>query len=343
MLRGIHARCAARRLARACLLVLAILGTGVDGRLSPTSLDIPGRRPRRPTASCANTSATRPRSRSCCAARPPPSTARAPNWSAPCAPPTRRSRPSRPGTEARSGRCGPAPTGRWSSPTSTSDLPHAVNDSVDELNGILERQIHPPVNAIQTSYATLSREIQDKSIDAAERSELIALPILLHRPPARLPLAGRGGDPARLRRGHGRRLARPALRPHRLVRHRRLRADRLHDDGPGARGGLRPADGLPLPRGARRRGRPARGGGDDPPHRRAHHGLRRQHPAALDAGRVLRRPRLAARLAGGDRGPGGRAQRPRRDRRRPGGARPARAEPRPLADRRRAPASAPRG
>ena len=35
--------------------------------------------------------------------------------------------------------------------------------------------------------------------------------------------------------------------------HRRLRADRLHDDGPGAGGRLRAADGLPLPRGAGRR------------------------------------------------------------------------------------------
>ena len=50
---------------------------------------------------------------------------------------------------------------------------------MDQLNGILEHKVHPPVNATQTSYATLSREIQDKSIDAAERSELIALPILL--------------------------------------------------------------------------------------------------------------------------------------------------------------------
>ncbi len=58
-------------------------------------------------------------------------------------------------------------------------LAAAVNDSVDELNTVLEEEIHPPVNSIQTSYATLSREIQDKSISAAEQSELIALPILL--------------------------------------------------------------------------------------------------------------------------------------------------------------------
>ena len=58
-------------------------------------------------------------------------------------------------------------------------LADSVNESVDELNRMLEEQIHPPVRATQTGYATLSRAIQDESIAAAERSELIALPILL--------------------------------------------------------------------------------------------------------------------------------------------------------------------
>ena len=58
-------------------------------------------------------------------------------------------------------------------------LGEAVNDSVDELDTILADNVSPPVRATQTSYATLSREIQDESIAAAERSELIALPILL--------------------------------------------------------------------------------------------------------------------------------------------------------------------
>src|SRR4249919_3241775 len=52
------------------------------------------------------------------------------------------------------------------------DLPHAVNDSVDHLNSILGHSVKAPVRATQTSYATLSRQIQDRSIDAAERSEL---------------------------------------------------------------------------------------------------------------------------------------------------------------------------
>jgi len=55
----------------------------------------------------------------------------------------------------------------------------AVNETVPELNRILEQQIRPPVRQTQTGFATLSRAIQDDSIDATERGELIALPILL--------------------------------------------------------------------------------------------------------------------------------------------------------------------
>ena len=75
------------------------------------------------------------------------------------------------------------------------------------------------------------------------------------RPAARLPLAGRGGDPARLRRAAV--FADPRRpRPARLrVRDRRLLARRLHDDGARPRGRLLAVDRLPLPRGARRRGR----------------------------------------------------------------------------------------
>ncbi|HEX8689950.1 MAG TPA: MMPL family transporter, partial [Solirubrobacterales bacterium] len=55
----------------------------------------------------------------------------------------------------------------------------AVNETVPELNEILERDVRPPVDATQTGFATLSRAIQDESIAATERGELIALPILL--------------------------------------------------------------------------------------------------------------------------------------------------------------------
>jgi RND superfamily putative drug exporter len=59
------------------------------------------------------------------------------------------------------------------------DTRTAVNETVPALNEILEDQIHAPVEATQTGFATLSRAIQQESIDASERGELLALPFLL--------------------------------------------------------------------------------------------------------------------------------------------------------------------
>ena len=58
-------------------------------------------------------------------------------------------------------------------------IDEAVKDTVPELNRTLEATIHPPVRSTQTGFATLSRAIQDDSITATQRGELIALPILL--------------------------------------------------------------------------------------------------------------------------------------------------------------------
>ncbi len=58
-------------------------------------------------------------------------------------------------------------------------IDEAVDETVPVLNRMLERRIRPPVRATQTGYATLSRAIQDDSIAATERGELIAMPILL--------------------------------------------------------------------------------------------------------------------------------------------------------------------
>ncbi|HEU4706311.1 MAG TPA: MMPL family transporter [Solirubrobacterales bacterium] len=55
----------------------------------------------------------------------------------------------------------------------------AVNETVPHLNRVLEEQIHPPVRATQTGYASLSRALQDENLKASERGELIALPFLL--------------------------------------------------------------------------------------------------------------------------------------------------------------------
>jgi RND superfamily putative drug exporter len=58
-------------------------------------------------------------------------------------------------------------------------IDEAVNESVPTLDETLEAKIQPPVRATQTGFATLSRAIQDDSVAATQRGELIALPVLL--------------------------------------------------------------------------------------------------------------------------------------------------------------------
>jgi RND superfamily putative drug exporter len=58
-------------------------------------------------------------------------------------------------------------------------IDEAVNEVVPRLDLTLEQRVRPPVRATQTGFATLSRAIQEESIAATERGELIALPILL--------------------------------------------------------------------------------------------------------------------------------------------------------------------
>jgi RND superfamily putative drug exporter len=59
------------------------------------------------------------------------------------------------------------------------DTKTAVNETVPHLERLLEENVTAPVTATQTGYATLSRALQEETIDAAEHGELIALPILL--------------------------------------------------------------------------------------------------------------------------------------------------------------------
>jgi putative drug exporter of the RND superfamily len=59
------------------------------------------------------------------------------------------------------------------------DTRTALNETVPQLNEILEREITSPVDATQTGYPTLSRAIQEDSLAATRRGELIALPFLL--------------------------------------------------------------------------------------------------------------------------------------------------------------------
>ncbi|HVD85889.1 MAG TPA: MMPL family transporter, partial [Solirubrobacterales bacterium] len=59
------------------------------------------------------------------------------------------------------------------------DTRTAVNDTVPHLKRVLEEEIHAPVRATQTGYASLSRAIQDENLKASNRGEMIALPFLL--------------------------------------------------------------------------------------------------------------------------------------------------------------------
>jgi putative drug exporter of the RND superfamily len=59
------------------------------------------------------------------------------------------------------------------------DTKTAVNTTVPRLDELLEEKVTAPVEVTQTGYATLSRALQQESIDASEHDELIALPILL--------------------------------------------------------------------------------------------------------------------------------------------------------------------
>jgi RND superfamily putative drug exporter len=54
----------------------------------------------------------------------------------------------------------------------------AVSVTVPRLDRLLSERVRPPVTARQTGYATLSRAIQDESVAATHRAELIALPFL---------------------------------------------------------------------------------------------------------------------------------------------------------------------
>jgi putative drug exporter of the RND superfamily len=58
-------------------------------------------------------------------------------------------------------------------------LDEAVKETVPRLNQLLRRQIEAPVHATQSGYASISRAIQDESVRATHRGELIAAPLLL--------------------------------------------------------------------------------------------------------------------------------------------------------------------
>jgi putative drug exporter of the RND superfamily len=59
------------------------------------------------------------------------------------------------------------------------DAETAVRDTVPYLDRTLEARIRPPVSAAESGYASLSRAIQDESVHSTEVAELVAIPFLL--------------------------------------------------------------------------------------------------------------------------------------------------------------------
>jgi RND superfamily putative drug exporter len=55
----------------------------------------------------------------------------------------------------------------------------AMRDKVPELEDVIAANVHPPVRATQSGFATISRALQHESLAAAERAELLAAPLLL--------------------------------------------------------------------------------------------------------------------------------------------------------------------
>jgi RND superfamily putative drug exporter len=160
-------------------VVLGVLGTGVEGRLSPTSLDIPGtpsssaNRVLREHFGDSAPFAILLRGPAAAIERQGPALVRALRSSDPAV--TTLS----PWDRGSVRRLRPSPRRALVIVDFHVGRTEAVKDTVPELNRILEQNVRPPVRATQTGYATLTRAIQDESIAASERGELIALPILL--------------------------------------------------------------------------------------------------------------------------------------------------------------------
>jgi RND superfamily putative drug exporter len=58
-------------------------------------------------------------------------------------------------------------------------LSTAIRDKVPDLQRTLEDRIRPPVVATQSSFASVSRALQEESLSATERAELLAAPLLI--------------------------------------------------------------------------------------------------------------------------------------------------------------------
>ena len=189
-----------------CCGALGIAGLGVEDRLEPTSLIVPGTTSARGQALAEEhfgrlLAVRGPAARTGRGDRPAGPGAgpgAAPRSAAdrhlPLGPRRRRLPAPRPGPGAHPARLPPAARRR--------DARHRARARTHA------RSTGPPAgDATQSGYASVSRALQKESLSATERAELHRGAAAADRPPARLPLAGGGRDPARLRRAH--RLRRP--------------------------------------------------------------------------------------------------------------------------------------
>jgi putative drug exporter of the RND superfamily len=160
------------------IVLLALLGLGLDGRLSPSSLNIPGTEASRANALLEahfGPSAPFP----ILLQGPPAALDRQ-------GPRLVRALRAEPGVTTLSpwdrgdvSRLRPSPRSALVIADFHVAVDNAVKHTVPELNRLLEENVRAPVRATQTGYATISRAIQQESIASAERAELIALPILM--------------------------------------------------------------------------------------------------------------------------------------------------------------------
>jgi RND superfamily putative drug exporter len=58
-------------------------------------------------------------------------------------------------------------------------LARAMRDTVPALERALERMVRPPVRATQSGFATVAKALQEESLNATERAELLAAPLLI--------------------------------------------------------------------------------------------------------------------------------------------------------------------
>jgi len=58
-------------------------------------------------------------------------------------------------------------------------LPTAMRDTVPALEDTLEQRVRPPLEATQTGFASVSRALQEETVGATERAELLAAPLVL--------------------------------------------------------------------------------------------------------------------------------------------------------------------